>query len=54
MEPFQLPSDEEIHAAYEQGKEAVVELFHRTVGQRSKIVFRRTAVTVANHLPVMA
>lgn len=33
MEPFQLPSDEEIHAAYEQGKEAVVELFHRTVGQ---------------------
>lgn len=33
MEPFQLPSDEEIRAAYEQGKEAVVELFHRTVGQ---------------------
>jgi len=33
MEPFQLPSDEEVCAAYEQGKEAVVELFHRTVGQ---------------------
>ena len=33
MEPFQLPSDEEIRAAYDQGKEAVVELFHRTVGQ---------------------
>ena len=33
MEPFQLPSDEEIGAAYDQGKEAVVELFHRTVGQ---------------------
>ena len=33
MEPFQLPSDEEIRTAYEQGKEAVVELFHRTVGQ---------------------
>ena len=33
MEPFQLPSDEEIHTAYDQGKEAVVELFHRTVGQ---------------------
>ena len=33
MEPFQLPGDEEIRAAYDQGKEAVVELFHRTVGQ---------------------
>ena len=33
MKPFQLPSDEEIRAAYDQGKEAVVELFHRTVGQ---------------------
>ena len=33
MEPFQLPSDEEIRTAYDQGKEAVVELFHRTVGQ---------------------
>lgn len=33
MEPFQLPSDEEIGAAYDQGKEAVVALFHRTVGQ---------------------
>lgn len=33
MEPLQLPSDEEIRAAYDQGKEAVVELFHRTVGQ---------------------
>jgi hypothetical protein len=33
MEPFQLPSDEEIGAAYAQGKEAVITLFHRTVGQ---------------------
>ncbi len=33
MEPFQLPTDEEIRAAYDQGREAVVELFHRTVGQ---------------------
>jgi transposase len=33
MEPLQLPSDEEISAAYDQGKEAVVALFHRTVGQ---------------------
>lgn len=33
MEPFQLPSDEEIGAAYDEGKEAVVALFHRTVGQ---------------------
>ncbi|GAP40238.1 protein containing zinc-finger binding domain of transposase IS66 [Flexilinea flocculi] len=33
MEPFQLPSDEEIGAAYDEGKAAVVALFHRTVGQ---------------------
>jgi transposase len=33
MEPFQLPSDEEIGTAYDQGKEAIVALFHRTVGQ---------------------
>jgi transposase len=33
MEPFQLPTDDEIRAAYDQGKEAVVELFHRTIGQ---------------------
>jgi len=33
MEPFRLPSDEEIGAAYDQGKEAVMALFHQTVGQ---------------------
>jgi transposase len=33
MEPFQLPSDEEISAAYDESKEAVIVLFHRTVGQ---------------------
>ncbi len=33
MEPFQLPSDEEIGAAYDESKEAVITLFHRTVGQ---------------------
>lgn len=33
MEPFQLPSDEEIGAAYDEGKEAAIVLFHRTVGQ---------------------
>lgn len=33
MEPFQLPSEEEINAAYDQGREAVVALFNRTVGQ---------------------
>ncbi len=32
MESFQLPSDEEIGAAYDEGKEAVVALFHHTVG----------------------
>lgn len=33
MEPFQLPSDEEIGAAYNESKEAVIALFHKTVGQ---------------------
>lgn len=33
MEPFQLPSDEEIGAAYDESKEAVIALFHRTIGQ---------------------
>jgi transposase len=33
MEPLRLPSDEEISAAYDQGKEAVIALYHQTVGQ---------------------
>jgi hypothetical protein len=33
MEPFRLPSDEEISAAYDQGKEAVMALFHQTLGK---------------------
>ena len=33
MEPIRLPSDEEIGAAYDQGKEAIIELFHRTLGK---------------------
>ena len=30
MEPFQMPSEEKISAAYDQGKEAVVALFYAT------------------------
>ena len=30
MEPFRLPSEEEINNAYDQGKEAVVVLFSET------------------------
>jgi transposase len=33
MERLQLPTDEEIDKAYDQGKEAVVALFHDTIGQ---------------------
>jgi transposase len=33
MEPIRLPNDEEIGAAYDQGKEAVIKLFHETMGQ---------------------
>ncbi len=32
MEPFQLPSDAEIRAAYREGEEAVIALFRRTAG----------------------
>ena len=33
MEPIHLPSDEEIGMAYDESKEAVIALFHQTVGQ---------------------
>jgi transposase len=33
MGSFQLPSDEEIRTAYDEGVEAVITLFHRTIGQ---------------------
>lgn len=33
MEPLKLPTDEEIGAAFDQGKEAVIALFRETVGQ---------------------
>jgi transposase len=33
MEPLRLPSDEEIGVAYDQGKEAVIALFHQTLGK---------------------
>lgn len=33
MERLELPTDEEIDKAYDQGKEAVVALFHDTIGQ---------------------
>ena len=33
MEPIRLPSDEEIEAAYDQGKESILKLFHQTIGK---------------------
>src|SRR3990170_1824690 len=32
MEPIRLPSDDEISAAYDQGKEAVIKVFHQALG----------------------
>ena len=40
MELLRLPSDEEIGAAYDQGKEAVIELFHQTLGRLAERVQR--------------
>ena len=36
MEPIRLPSDEEISAEYDQGKEAVIKLFHQTLGKMAE------------------
>lgn len=33
MEPIQLLSDEKIRAAFREGEEAVIVIFHRTIGQ---------------------
>lgn len=40
MEPFRLPSDEEIGAAYDRGKDAVIELFHQTLGKLAERIQR--------------
>jgi transposase len=40
MEPFRLPSDEEIGGAYDQGKETVIELFHQTLGKLAERIQR--------------
>jgi transposase len=40
MEPFRLPGDEEIGAAYDQGKDAVIELFHQTLGKLAERIQR--------------
>jgi len=40
MEPLHLPSDEEIGIAYDQGKEAVIALFHQTLGKLAERIQR--------------
>ena len=40
MEPLRLPSDEEIGAAYDQGKESVIELFRQTLGKLAERIQR--------------
>jgi hypothetical protein len=40
MEPLRLPSDGEIGAAYDQGKEAAIELFHQTLGKLAERIQR--------------
>ena len=33
MEPLQIPTDKEIRVAYCEGEEAIIQLFHHTIGQ---------------------
>jgi transposase len=40
MAPTHLPTDEEISAAYDQGKEAVIKLFHETLGKLAERIQR--------------
>lgn len=40
MEPIRLPSDQEISAAYDQGKDAVIMLFHETLGKLAERIQR--------------
>src|SRR3990172_6132051 len=40
METIHLPSDEEIRAAYDQGKDAVIRLFHETLGRLGERIQR--------------
>ena len=40
METIHLPSDEEIRAAYDQGKDAVIRLFHETLGKLGERIQR--------------
>lgn len=48
MEPLRLPSDEEIGAAYDQGKEAVIELFHQMLGKLAERIQRLEDQTAKN------
>jgi transposase len=40
MEPIRQPTDEEISAAYDQGKDAVIRLFHETLGKLAERIQR--------------
>src|SRR3990170_6270695 len=48
MEPLRMPSDDEIGAAYDQGKEAVVELFRQTLGKLAERIQRLEDQIVKN------
>jgi len=44
MEPYQLPSDEEVRQAYQQGEDAVVALFHKLTGNFNLLATRMQAL----------
>jgi hypothetical protein len=61
MEPYQLPNDEDVRRALQQGEKAVVELVRQLTDNSSswqldckpwKIGWRRTAATVVSRPPV--
>jgi hypothetical protein len=44
MEPYQIPSDEEVRQAYQQGEEAVVALFHKLTDSFNLLAARMHAL----------
>jgi hypothetical protein len=49
MEPYQLPNDEEVRRAYQQGEEAVVELVRKLTDNFKLLAARMQALQNPRH-----